>query len=47
MASQRVELGLAKKGGGREDEKTNGHLCHGEKVLGADEKETEKEKGHR
>lgn len=39
--------GAGGEGGGREDEKANGHLFHGEEILGADEKEAEKEKNHR
>lgn len=35
------------EGGGREGAEAIGHLFHGEEILGADEKEAEKEKDHR
>lgn len=38
--------GAGGEGGGREDEEAIGHLFHGEEILGADEKEAEKEKDH-
>lgn len=39
--------GFGGEGGGREGEKGNGHVFHGEEILGDDEKETQKEKDHR